>query len=145
VRPALALLAGVIVSLTGCTTIESIFKPSPPPIAVPAPTPPPPPAPTPPPAPRARPAPLPPLQPQVTEGEERRLRDQSTRQIADAERAAQEVRTEELQPDARETYASIQNFIRQARQALAERDYERAGTLARKAEALAKDLPRAQR
>ncbi len=140
-RPGLALLAGAALALTGCTTLESIFTPSPP--APSAPTPPP--TPTPAPPPRARPAPLPPLKPQLSEAEERRLRDQATRQIADAERATGAVRTDALQAEAQETYASIQNFLRQARQALADRDYERAGTLARKAETLAKDLPRGQR
>lgn len=140
-RPALASLLGVALALAGCATIESVFKPDTPPATAPAP-----PAPAHAPAPpRARPAPLPPLQPQLSEAEERRLRAQATRQITDAERAAQAVKADGLEPAQRETLASIQSFIRQAHQALAARDYERADTLARKAEAIAKDLPQSGR
>lgn len=130
-RPALTLLAAAALALPACAAIGSPSKPSPPPSPAPAPPP------------RVEPAPLPPLRPQLTEAEERRLRDQATRQIADAERAIQAVRADALQPAERETYAAIQGFLRQARQALASRDYERAATLARKAETLAHDLPRA--
>lgn len=143
-RQAVTLLAVVaFVAVPGCAAVESVFKPAPPPpgstgSAPSSPT-------STPPSPRARPAPLPPLQPQLSEADERRLRDQATRQIGDAERAVQAIRTEALQPEEREGYASIQSFLRQARQALAARDYERAATLSRKAEALAKDLPQSSR
>jgi len=127
----LALLAATMMTLPGCAYLESIFKPEAPsseaPASVPA---------SPPPAMR----PLPLLPPQLSEAEERRLRDETTRAIAEAERAAQAVRADRLQPAESETLASIQSFLRQARQALTDRDYERAGTLARKAGTLAKDL-----
>jgi len=169
VRPALALLAAAALALHGCAAIEWLFTPEPPPpppappAAAPAPAPPraapSPPAPPAVPASPARPRPappatltpptppppLPPLQPQLSEADGRRLLDDTTRALADAERAAQAVRTEGLQPDERDTYSSIQSFLRQARQALADRDYDRAATLARKAETLAHDLPRARR
>ena len=126
---------------------------APPPTAYPSPAAPPPPGPPRPvvppptayPAPRPLPAPLPPLQPQLSEAEERRLQEQTSRQIADAERAAQAVRADGLGPDQRDSYGSVQNFLREAVEAFAVRDYERARTLARKAEALAKDLPQASR
>lgn len=136
-RAAPALLA-IALALPACATIESLFKPAPP--APPAPSP------APAPAPRARPTPpLPPLQPQLSEAEERRLRDRATRQIADAERAVRAVQADALEPAQRETLGAIQSFLQQARQALAARDYERATTLARKAETLARDLPQAPR
>ena len=159
-RAAAALLAAAALALQGCATIESLFTPSPPAPpastpAPPAPAPAPPapasapPAPASPPAPpvRVRPTPpaLPPLQPQLSEAEERRLRELATRQIAEAERAARGIQADALQPDQRETFASIQSFIQQARQALAGRDYERASTLAGKAQVLAQDLPQAPR
>jgi hypothetical protein len=166
VRPALVWVAAAALALPGCATIESLFKPEPPaapapstsapPASTPAPLPstaaPPPSTPTPPPSssappPRARPVPppLPPLQPQLTEQEERRLRERAMRQIGDAEQAMRGVRTDALQPAERETLGSIESFLRQAREALEARDYERASTLARKAQALAQDLPQAAR
>jgi type IV secretory pathway VirB10-like protein len=124
-----------------------------PPLAAPPPVGPPPAAPPRPavppatayPSPRPLPAPLPPLQPQLSEAEERRLQEQTSRQIADAERAARAVRADGLGPDQRDSYGSVQNFLREAVEAFAARDYERARMLARKAETLAKDLPRASR
>jgi hypothetical protein len=85
------------------------------------------------------------LQPELSDAEDRRLRDQATRQIGDAEQALRGVRTDTLQPGERETFGSIQSFLQQARQAIADRDYERATTLARKARALAQDLPQTPR
>ncbi len=135
-RPALAWVVVAALALPGCAALESVFKPAAPSASPPAPAPVPPA--------QARPAP-PPLQPQLSEREERRLRDQATRLIGEAERATQGVRTDGLQPAQRETFGSIQSFLQQARQALTDRDYERASTLARKAETLAQDLPQAQR
>lgn len=141
-RPVLAwaAAAALAAALPGC----SLFTTSEPPPAAPLSAPP---ASAPPPgvpaSPRARPAPqppLPPLLPQLSDAEERRLHDRATRALEEAERAAQGVRPDELEPSGRETLASIQSFLTQARQALAGRDYERANTLARKAETLAKDL-----
>lgn len=168
------LLLAAALAAPGCAAIESFFNPSPPPAppasapslpatvypppaapppaASPPPVAPPPapprpavPPPTAYPSPRPMPAPLPPLQPQLGEAEERRLQEQASRQIADAERAAQAVRGDGLGPDQRDSYGSIQNFLREAVEAFAARDYERARTLARKAETLAKDLPQASR
>jgi len=151
--PGLLLLA--VLAMPGCATVESLFRPPPPAPPVSAPGPPPaarPPgptvSPTPPPAPSPRPRaaplpPLPPLQPQLSEAEERRLQEQATRQIAEAERAVQAVRADTLPPDQQDSLGSVQNFLAQAVEAFAARDYERARTLARKAEALAKDLPQA--
>lgn len=130
-KRSLPLLVAVVLGLPGCATIQSVLTPSPPP------------GPAPPS--RVEPPPLPPLQPQLTEVEERRLRDQATRQIAEAERTVQAVRTERLQPAERETYTAIQGFLRQAQDALASRDYQRATNLAQKAQTLAQDLPRAPR
>lgn len=125
--------AALAAALPGC----SLFRPEPTPGTATAPAAPSPSAPAPP---RARPAPLPPLQPRIDEAEEGRLRDRASRAIDDAERAAQAVRPGDLAPVGRETLASVQSFVAEARQALAGRDYERATTLARKAETLAKDL-----
>ena len=138
-----ALAVALALGLPACAAVESLFKPAPPAppsTAVP-------PAPAPPPPARARPAPppLPPLEPQLGEAEERRLRDSATRQIADAERALGGVQAETLEPAQRETFGTIGSFLQQARQALAARDYERATTLARKAQALAQDLPQTAR
>lgn len=135
-RRAAAWLAVAALTLSSCAAIESVFKPTsaPSPAGTPAPA-----------RVRPAPAPMPPLQPQLTEAEERRLREQARRQIADAERAAQGIRSDALQPPERETLGAIQSFLQQAHQALAARDYERATTLARKAQALAQELPQITR
>ncbi len=140
-RPVLVSLAVAALALPGCAAIDSLFTPTPPP----SPASPPAPSPAPPARVRRAPPPLPPLQPQLSDTEERRLRDAATHQIADAERAAKGIQADALEPAQRETFGSIQSFLQQARQALAGRDYERAATLARKAEALAQDLPQASR
>ena len=145
-RPArVPFLVVLALGLPACAAVESLFKPPPP--APPSTAVPPAPAPAPPPAARARPAPppLPPLEQQLGEAEERRLRDSATRQIADAERALGGVQAETLEPAQRETFGTIGSFLQEARQALAARDYERASTLARKAQALAQDLPQTGR
>lgn len=129
------LLAALVLALPACASIESVSKPSPEPSPPSVPVV----------RPRPAPPPLPPLQPQLTEAEERRLRDAATRQIADAERAIRGVQAETLQPGERETFGTIQSFLQQARQALTARDYDRATTLARKAETLAQDLPQSPR
>ncbi len=151
-RATLALAVATALVLPGCSTIESIFKPSPPGVSAPpsssptAPVPLPPSGPaivTPtPPKPSTPPGKLPPLQQQMSEEEEQRLRDQAVRQIADADRAMRAVQVSALRPGERETFGTVQSFLQQAQQALSARHYERAMTLARKAEALAQDLPR---
>ena len=135
VRAAPVLLAALVLALHACASTESVSRPSPEPS----------PASVPSSRPRPAPAPLPPLQPQLSEAEERRLRDAATHQIADAERAIRSVQSDALQPAQRETFGTIQSFLQQARQALTARDYDRAATLARKAEALSQDLPQSPR
>ncbi len=147
----LTLVLATALALSGCSTIESLFKPSPPTTTAPPPSPSAPstasPTPSKPPAPKPTPpaGTLPPLQQKMTEEEEQRLRDQATRQIADADRAMRGVRVSALRPDERETFGTVQSFLQEAQQALSARHYERATTLARKAEALAQDLPRVTR
>jgi hypothetical protein len=119
-------------------------RPVPPAAAVPPPPPavvPPPPIQSPPPA----PAPAPPprvLAPQVSSEDERRIQTEAQRRIERAERLVRQIDLRRLATDQQENLLTVQSFLAKAREALTERDVERALTLADKAYLLADQLTR---
>ena len=134
--------------------------PAPPPIVVvPPPAPPPRPAPRPappvaapahpaPPAtpvvpPPAAPAPL--LSARVGTEEERRLTQAAQTRIDDAEKIVARLDQRRLGKPHQETFATIQSFLVKAKEAITTKDYQRAYTLADKAQILAEQLAQAVR
>jgi hypothetical protein len=119
-------------------------RPVPPVAAVPPPPPavaPPPPIQSPPPA----PAPAPPprvLAPQVSSEDERRIQTEAQRRIERTERLVRQIDQRRLATDQQENLLTVQSFLTKAREALTERDVERAMTLADKAYLLADQLTR---
>ena len=133
----------------------------PPPIAVvPPPAPPPrpaPPRPVPPvaapapPAPTATPvvpppaAPAPLLSARVGSEEERRLTQAAQTRIDDTEKIVGRLDQRRLGKPHQETFATIQSFLVKAKEAITAKDYQRAYTLADKAQILAEQLAQAVR
>jgi hypothetical protein len=139
-RQALGGLLLLLLVLGGCARLEAIFAPPP---VLPAPSARPVPAPVPA-TPASRPPAPPPPTPVVTPGmsaaEERQLGDDAERQVGEAERLLRRLEARALKADERETLATAQNFLEDARKALAAREYLRATNLATKARALGEDL-----
>jgi uncharacterized protein with von Willebrand factor type A (vWA) domain len=119
----LAVVAGVV---TGCAEVRAIFAP--------------PPAPPPPAKRESLPPPV--LTPQVGRGDEDRLLREANERIQKAEQTVQQVDQKRLVKDQQETYATIQSFIANAREAASARDFLKANNLAEKAQILAEDLLR---
>lgn len=120
-------------------------KPVPPVAAVPPPPAPvaPPPAPTPP-----SPAPAPPprvLAPQVSIEDERRIQGEAQRRIDRTERLVRQIDGRRLGSEQQQNLLTVQSFLAKAREALGERDVQRAMTLADKASILADELMRTMR
>jgi hypothetical protein len=91
------------------------------------------------------PAPVPPprvLAPQVGGEEEARLSREVRTRLEGAEKAVGLIDQKRLGVPQLETYATIQSFLSKAREAVVARDYQRALTLADKAQTLATDLSR---
>ncbi len=127
-----ALLAILLLGFSGCAGLQAIFKPPPP-----APEGPPPTAPVP----AARPpAPPPPLTPEMSRKAERHLLEEAQRKIRETDRLLQQLEGRQMKPDEREMFLTAQDFLEQARRALAAREYQRAANLASKAHALSDDL-----
>jgi len=102
-------------------------------------------APVPPPVAPLSPAPVPPprvLAPQVGGEEEARLSREVRTRLEGAEKAVGLIDQKRLGVPQLETYATIQSFLSKAREAVVARDYQRALTLADKAQTLATDLSR---
>lgn len=124
-----------------------------PPAPVPpvAPVPPPqasvPPAPVPvPPPPQAPQPPQPPrLSQQVSSDEEKRIQADAMRRIDRAERLMRQVDQKRLPDSQTQNVHTVQSFLTKAKEALAERDVQRALTLADKASVLADELVKSMR
>jgi hypothetical protein len=104
---------------------------------------PPPAASPPPPSPAPTPAPV--LAPQVGGEEERRLTLATQTRIEDAEKLVQRIDQKRLGRPQQETYSTIQSFLAKAREAMSGKDYQRAFTLADKAQVLAEELSQSLR
>jgi hypothetical protein len=85
------------------------------------------------------------LSPQVGGEEEVRLSREVRTRLEGAEKAVGQIDHKRLGAPQLETYATIQSFLTKAREAMTVRDYQRALTLADKAQTLATDLSRASR
>lgn len=131
-RPTLIAVLSLLLA-TGCAQIQSIFAPTPPPPRPPRPAQPE----------RREPPPL--LSPQVSPEEEGRLTDEANAKIEGAERTLLSIDTEKLANDQRETYQTIDSFLSQAREALAQKDFPKALNLAQKAQILSSELSKALR
>jgi hypothetical protein len=103
-----------------------------------------PPRPVSPPPPAAPPAapitPPPMLSPEIGTEEQRRLTREANARIAGAERLVARLDRDKLGRQQQETFSTIQSFLVKAREAVTERDYPRALTLADKARVLAEEL-----
>jgi hypothetical protein len=77
--------------------------------------------------------------------EEARLGREVRERLESAEKAFGQIDHKRLGAAQQETYATIQSFLVKAREAVSVRDYQRALTLAEKAQTLASDLSRARR
>ena len=127
-----ALLAILLVALTGCARLQAV-------LGLPAPAP----APAPPaasPAPPPAVPPPPPLTPQLSAEEERRLREEAQGRIGETDRLLRQLEGRPMKPQEREAYLTAQRFLDQARKALEAREYQRAANLVGKARALGDDL-----
>ena len=102
------------------------------PVAPPAETPPPPPPP-------AAPPPLV-LAPQVSSEDERRIHGEAQRRIDGTERLVRQIDQRRLVEEQHQNLLTIQSFLVKAKEALSERDMQRAMTLADKAYLLADEL-----
>jgi hypothetical protein len=82
----------------------------------------------------------PPLTPEISLEEEQRLVEEAQRKIGETDRLLRQLEQRQMKPDEREMFLTAQNFLDQARRALAGREYQRAANLASKARALSDDL-----
>lgn len=120
------LLAVALILLSGCAQIEAIFKPSaPPPERA---------------APLILPPSPPPLTPQLPMEEEQRLLENAKRKIGEVDRLLRELEGRPMKPEQKEMFFTAKDFVDQARSALGAGEYQRAATLAGKAQALSDDL-----
>ena len=119
--------AGVPPAAPRAVTPPRPVAPPPPPAAVV----PPPPAPI---------VPPPVLSPEMGTEEQRRLTREAHARIASAERLVARLDRDKLGRQQQETFSTIQSFLVKAREAMTERDYPRALTLADKARVLAEEL-----
>ncbi|PWB80605.1 MAG: hypothetical protein C3F08_03950 [Candidatus Methylomirabilota bacterium] len=126
-----------LVLATGCAQLHAIFKPSPP-ASVPvrparqAP----PPAPT-------RPThqePPPRLSPQISAEKEKQLTQEVNAAIQETERILLSVDRQKLNSDQWQTHQTVQSFLAQAREAMANKDFQQAMNLAQKAHVLSDEL-----
>ena len=77
---------------------------------------------------------------QMPADQERQLRDGTQRKLDETERILRPLASQPLQPRQREMLLLAQNFLEQAKKALAAQEYERAANLTAKARTLADDL-----
>ncbi|HSD51733.1 MAG TPA: hypothetical protein VLG48_10035 [Candidatus Methylomirabilis sp.] len=133
----------LVVNVAGCADLERLLSPSPPP-EPPAvkgePSPPPAPAAPLPPTPVAPPSPPPVLSPQIGRVDEDRLRREASSRIQKTEQLVAQIDQSRLAKEQQETFSTIQNFLTNAKEALAARDFPRASNLADKAQILAEEL-----
>jgi len=84
--------------------------------------------------------PPPVLSPEMGTEEQRRLTREAHARIASAERLVARLDRDKLGRQQQETFSTIQSFLVKAKEAVTERDYPRALTLADKARVLAEEL-----
>jgi hypothetical protein len=134
-RTIVALLCLILAA--GCAQLQAVFKPTPPP-SVPA-------RPAPPPAPAhpARQEPPPRLSPQVSSDRETQLTQEVNAKIQGVERTLLSIDQQKLKADQSETYQTVHSFLAQAREALANKDFQQATNLAQKADVLSSELSKA--
>src|SRR5262249_38524403 len=143
VTQSLLLFASALLLLASCTTETAVRKPSAPassPTApattAPATTT----TPTPPPAKPPATSPSGALRPEVSAAEEQRLVESTRQSIGDVTKAMSELEKRSLKAPQQESLRTAKEFLVQAREALDQRDYQRAANLASKARALTDDL-----
>jgi hypothetical protein len=86
----------------------------------------------------APPPPAPVLSPQVSE--EERLTKEVNARLGRAERVIEQIDPARLDEDHRQMFASIQDYVSKAREAISNKDLPRAGVLSEKASTLADEL-----
>ena len=134
----LLLFASALLLLASCTTETAVRKPPAPASSPTAPattT-----SPTPPPAKPPATSPSGALRPEVSAAEEQRLVESTRQSIGDVTRAVTELERRSLKAPQQESLRTAKEFVNQAREALDQRDYQRAANLASKARALTDDL-----
>lgn len=132
-----ALLAVLLVALSGCARLQAILStlpPGAPPAEQPAPAVPPAPVPAP---------PKPPLTPEMSADKERQLLEEAQRKIGETDRLLRQLDGRPLKPKERETLVIAQRFLDEARKAIEAKEYQRATNLVGKARALGDDLAKA--
>ncbi len=82
------------------------------------------------------------LSPQIGREDEDRLRREANGRIEKSEQLVAQIDRNRLAKQQQETYSTIQNFLTNAKEALAARDFPRASNLADKAKILAEELLR---
>src|SRR5574337_49948 len=124
----------------GCAQLQAVFKPTsqPPPPVRPARQAPPPPSAHP-----ARQEPPPRLSPQVSSDRETQLTQEVNAKIQGVERTLLSIDQQKLKADQSETYQTVHSFLAQAREALANKDFQQAMNLAQKADVLSDELSKA--
>jgi hypothetical protein len=140
-----AILVVLAVSVMACAPMYEI--------ALPAPTAPPPrttslPPPAPPTPVVPPPASVPPPRPQVLSPQledEQRIQRQAQSRIDEAERLVRQIDQKKLAGEQQQNFLTIQSFVTKAKEALSQRDVQRAFTLADKARLLAEELSRKTR
>lgn len=138
-----ALLAVLLVALSGCARLQGILSTLPP-AEQPAPATPMPPAPATPSAAAPVPAPpKPPLTPEMSADKERQLLEEAQRKIGETDRLLRQLDGRPLKPKERETLVIAQRFLDEARKAIEAKEYQRATNLVGKARALGDDLAKA--
>jgi outer membrane biosynthesis protein TonB len=165
-------VAAIVVAVSGCASIDSLFSPPPPPPAKKEPAPPvkkEPVAPAPakkeppaPPPPTKEPEPAPPkkapdapsankepeiappvLAPQVGKQDEEQLRRETSTRLQRAELLIGRIDEKKLTKGQQEQFLTIQSLIKSAKEAVETRDLTRASNLAEKARILAEELAQA--
>lgn len=126
-----------LILATGCAQLQAIFKPTPRPSAPVRPTrQAPPPTSTHP----TRQEPPPRLSPQISSDRERQLTQEVNDTIQGVERILLSIDRQKLRSDQWETYQTVHSFLAQAREALANKDFQQAINLAQKAHVLSDEL-----
>jgi len=85
------------------------------------------------------------LAPQVSSEDERRIQGEAQRRIDGTERLMRQIDLGKLGDDQQQNLQTIQSFLVKAKEALSEKDVQRAMTLADKAYLLANELARTLR
>jgi hypothetical protein len=126
-----------LILAAGCAQLKAAFTPTPPPSVPPRPTRQ---APPPPSAHPARQEPPPRLSPQVSSDRETQLTQEVNAKIQGVERTLLSIDQQKLKADQSETYQTVYSFLAQAREALANKDFQQAMNLAQKADVLSDEL-----